>query len=89
MTGEAKGARTRDVLVRIEDLSDLMQRAVAVIGQALSFASQHIHTRGGGRAQRRYVHDKPDRAMRKHLVCRQLPRPILSARGLEYDPRQR
>jgi len=36
-----------DVLVRVEDLSDLMQRAVAVVGQALSSASQH--TRPSGR----------------------------------------
>jgi hypothetical protein len=35
-----------------------------------------------------HVHDKPDRAMSEHLVSCQLPRPILSARSLEYDPCQ-
>jgi hypothetical protein len=48
MTGEAKKeAGCPDVLVRVEDLSDLVQCAVAVVGQALSFASQH--TRPSGR----------------------------------------
>ena len=34
-----------DVLVGVEYLSNLMQRAVTVISQALSFASQHTHPR--------------------------------------------
>ena len=46
MTSGAEGGRVPDVLVRVEDLSDLMQRAVAVVGQALSVASQHTNPRG-------------------------------------------
>ena len=44
-----------DALVRVEDLTELVQRAIAVIRQAFSFASQHAsshkerrRTPGGG-----------------------------------------
>ena len=59
---KAKGGKEApDALVRVEDLADLMQRAVAVVREALSFASQHIpSTRGerlvgGGRGASTYM----------------------------------
>ena len=46
--GQIKEHATRysDSLVIIEDLAELMQRAIAVIRQTLSFASQHIAKKG-------------------------------------------
>lgn len=73
---KAKGGKEApDALVRVEDLADLMQRAVTVVRQALSFASQHIPSTGGerlvgGRTRCKHVHDKSDGAMSKHLIGR-------------------
>ena len=44
-----------DVLVGVEYLSNLMQCAVTVISQALSFASQHTHPRGNERGVRAHT----------------------------------
>ena len=47
--------RYSDSLVLIEDLAELMQRAIAVIRQALSFASQHTAQKGMDGEGARYV----------------------------------